>query len=902
VGREAELAGIERFLGPDARGWGLTLIGEAGIGKTRLWEAAVELARERGFVVLCARANDAEAGLPFAGLADLLDRVDLGGVAGVPSPQRQALEVALQRAEPFGSPPERFAFAAGFLSVVRSLAAGRGVVVAVDDVRWLDRPSAQALAFAARRLLAEPVRFVLSRRDGPPSELEAILERGRVDRVEVGPLSFGAIGVLLAQRLGRSLPRRVLRRVFDSSGGNPLFALELGRALLEHGVPEIGAELPLPGPLEDLFGTRVSNLGGPVRRVLLAVALSGGLRPAVLAALVGSGALEDALAEGLVVADGSGLRPSHPLLAAAVKRRSSAEERRDLHRELAREVADPTLRARHLALATSAADAELAADIAAAAVLASGRGAAEDAVELARHALRLTPPDTDDHSDRLLGLARCLFTAGDAGVSELLEGRLDALRSGAARAEASLLLAQVAIDPAQHLDRAIAESPGSPSVRARALARGALLLAIDRVERLAEAEGLAREARWTARSASGEVQRRALVALAWAHILRGHAVADLARSQAAPAAGSSLLESAIERPVAVRLAFRGQTERARSAFRCLRTMAEERGEAASAGFFHNHLCEVELRAGDANEAARLLGEFDQWTGTFEADAAVPGARLRAVLAAVQGDPQAAERHAAMVLEATESDPLWGWDHLEVLRAKGIAALFERDARHAAASLGAVWEHTVREGVDDPGAFPVAGDLVEALVYSGGAERAAVVIERLAELARAQEHPWGLATATRCAAMIALADGYDEEAATALRHAADEYRELGLWFERARSLLFLGRAQRRFKKRAGARESLEEARAAFIRLGCSGWAEQTGSELDRISGRRSADADELTASERRVVELAASGLSNKEIATQLYLSVHSIEAYLSRAYLKLGVRSRTQLAQRLADRG
>src|SRR5262249_51098209 len=153
---------------------------------------------------------------------------------------------------------------------------------------------------------------------------------------------------------------------------------------------------------------------------------------------------------------------------------------------------------------------------------------------------------------------------------------------------------------------------------------------------------------------------------------------------------------------------------------------------------------------------------------------------------------------------------------EALRASGLAALLEREPEWAISSLDAVWEHTLREGVDDPGAFPVAGDLVEALVELR-LEAANAVIGRLGALASGQQHPWGLATVKRSIAVVGLADSYDEAAAAQLAQAAAEYRALGLDFDSARALLLLGRTQRRYKKRAAARQSLEQARSAFEHL-------------------------------------------------------------------------------------
>src|SRR6516165_4901104 len=195
--------------------------------------------------------------MSFAGLADLVEGAGPAVLAGLPVPQRHALEVAVRRAEPEGAPPEPRAIAAALLGALRVAAGAGPVLVAVDDLPWLDGASAAAVAFAARRLAGHDVRFLVSRRAGRASELETALEPAGVVRVELGPLSFGAISALLAGRLGGPLPRRVARQVFEASGGNPLFAMELGRAVLERGVPELGAALPVPAVLAELFGARV---------------------------------------------------------------------------------------------------------------------------------------------------------------------------------------------------------------------------------------------------------------------------------------------------------------------------------------------------------------------------------------------------------------------------------------------------------------------------------------------------------------------------------------------------------------------------------------------------------------------------------------------------------------------
>jgi len=900
VGRGSELAEVERFLVASEAGGALVLCGEPGIGKSTLWEAGVDLARSRGFVTLCARASEAEAQLSFAGLADLLEAVDPDLLGELPAPQLHALEVALKRAPASDSPPEPFAVSAGLLGMLRLLSDRGRVLVAVDDLPWLDRASAAALAFAARRLAGHDVRYLVSRRAGQASGLEGSLKTAGVVRLEVGPLSFGAISRLLTDRLRQSLPRRLSRQLFEISQGNPLFVLELGRALTERGLPEIGAAMPVPAVLDELFGARVKALTSEVRRALLAVALSADLSREELATAIDPLAIEDAQAAGVLIVERNRVRAAHPLLAAAASAHSSSSERNELHLTLADAVSDRVLRARHLAQAASAPDAELASEVSAAAARVAALGAVREAAELARHAMRLTAPEDDAYDERLLALARYLYSAGEhPDASELLIGRIDRLASGSARSTAHLLLAEAAQTSAEeeHLARAIAESAADPGVRAQALAKRSVRLVVHRVERCEDAEQMASEALASARPAGADAERRALVGLAWARIFRGHEIDELIqRSDELSQVASDLYESSVERPAGVRLAFRAELARARAVFFQLLTAAEDRGEARSAAVLMLQLCEVELRAGDTSEVARVLEDWDQWTA-LEPELAGVRVRIEAVLAALRGEPGRAVELAGTVIEDSEATGRV-WDRLEALRALGIAALLEREPERAAASLGVVWEHTVREGVEDPGAFPVAGDLVEALVDSGELEAANGVIGRLTRLASEQEHPWGLATLKRSMAVVRLAKGYDDAAAAQLAEASADYGALGLGFESARALLYLGRVQRRAKKRAAARGFLEEARSAFGRLGCAGWADAASAELERISGRRPPAGGGLTPSEQRVAELVASGLSNKEIATQLFVSVYTVEAHLSNAYAKLGIRSRTQLAQRL----
>lgn len=901
VGREPELAMLHEFIEADRSPRALVLRGGAGIGKTTLWEAGIAAAQERRLRVLTARPSSAETQLSYAALADLLDEVEREALTGLPAPQLRALEVALLRAEPTGVPPEPRAIAAGFLNALRGLAARGPLLVAVDDVQWLDPPSADALAFASRRLGRDRVAFLLARRPGRSSALEQALERGALQRVEVGPLSLGATRRLLSERLGLSLPRQLLRRIVESTLGNPLFVLELGRILLERGAPQRSEDMPVPDAVEGLLGRRVARLPRPVRRVLLAVALSDDLR----ASQLDPDALDDAVGAGVVIVDGGRIRASHPLLAAVAKERSRPRDRRELHLELAGSAAGQESRALHLALAAQLPNEELAGTIAAAAAAATARGAAEQAVVLAEHAFRLTPAESSAHAERLLALAESLLeTADDERAAELLSSQLDALPTGSARARAYIMLAESSATLTEHenerlVERALEESEDDPVLRATVLARKSLHLAAGSVRRIADAEALALEALPASRTAGFDVEHEVLFSLASIRALRGRAIDDLIASFE----GDRLrdLFRSLDRVASIRLGFRGDVRRARAGLQQLLTLADECGQVSAYVAARMSLTDVEVRAGEWDAATALL---DEWAQSVDGEILTGPAyeRLRALVAAGRGRAEDAARWSEAAIATGEAGG-HQWHLLGALRARGIAELLAHEPERAVESLLRVWEHTRREGVDDPGVFPVAPDLVEALVELGRVDEAQAVIERLSELAELQQHPWGLATARRCGALVRLAaETYDAEAAAALAQAAADYEELGLRFDRARSLLSLGRAQRRLRKRGASRSSLEQAAAAFDEIGSPGWADETRSELARVASRPSRPAGALTPAERRVAELAAQGLSNKEIARALFVAVNTVEAHLSHAYGKLGVRSRTQLAGRLAADG
>jgi hypothetical protein len=478
VGREAELARVDDFLRDTGAGGTLVLIGEAGIGKTTLWETGLESARARGAHTLVARSPvSGEAELEFSGLIDLCERLEADDLQSVPAVQRRALEAALLRSEPPPEPVARAVVARAFFSAVRAAAEREPVVIAVDDLQWLDPASAEVLSFLSRRIAGTRIGFLCARRPGPAGVLETALARKGLVRLGVGPLSIGAVRRLLFDRLGLTLSRQRLRRIVDATGGNPLFALEIGRSLVEQGERAFDEGALLPESLEEILDERVMRLSAAVRGVLLAVALSEEARVDQLISVVGEGALDEALDARVVNLEGPRVHVSHPLLAAAAEKRSRTGERRAMHRALSEVARDEPVRVLHLAFSTSAADGELAARLAAAAEAARSRGARRQAAVLASEALRLTPSEAVERGERVLELAACLDDAGDLRrMTALLEGELISLPAGPLRARAWLHLSEGGrvrsrYDQDAYLERALAECGEDRALRAHLRAK-----------------------------------------------------------------------------------------------------------------------------------------------------------------------------------------------------------------------------------------------------------------------------------------------------------------------------------------------------------------------------------------------------------------------------------------------
>jgi DNA-binding CsgD family transcriptional regulator len=894
IGRAEEFARISGAIGSGV----VAIEGEAGIGKSALWDAACADAAARGWRVLATRSAQRELHLAFTGAADLLAGAHDEVTAQLPAPQRRAL-AAMLLLEDHERPPDVRALALAFLGALRLLAADCPLLVAIDDVQWLDRESSDVLSFAMRRQIDGRLGFLLTRRTGT-----APLALTPATIVELQPLSVGATVALLQHRFHVVFPRRLLRRIHETSAGNPLFALELARSLIAAGRRlGVDEDVPLPESLNGLLAERIAAAPDEARSVLVATALEPDVRVDDVSAVVSPTAVDAALDAGLVALEAGRLRPVHPLFGPVAKAQVSRTYLRGLHRRLAACAADEEHRALHLALSVPGEDSAVAARLAAAADVARRRGAMVTAAQLAEHALRLTPVHDPARAARLVVAAERNQDAGEhRRAIDLMLPAAETLPEGQLRARAFLVLFDsepgTVDDAYRDIDTALANAVERDGLRSEILSRRAGGSAFGRVSELARARADACEALEIARECGDSVaEKRAVIALMSVEALRGSPIDELVRRYAELGGLPARAHWSVERITGLRHAWRGELERARDLFVRAHALAEGRGEEESRFILRLQLCELALRAGEWDEAASLLAEWEQeLIEPIGRGAAIW--RCKALLAAGRGDPEAAEEFSQRAFEELKRRNL-GWHRLETLRAVGLAALLRDEPERAAEHLTEIWEHLLREAVGEPGAFPVAPDLVEALVACGRIDEAGDVAAALTQIARAQSHPWALAASARARGLIALGKRDEETAWTEFADAAARFEELHFPFLRARALVGLGVAARRLRRRRDARAALEQAVVLFEELGSPGWAERARAELARVGGRTSANG--LTPTESRVAELAARGLTNRQIAAELVVSPSAVAANLTRVYAKLGVRSRTELAGRLAGK-
>jgi len=914
VGRERELEELTAFLA--AGGWprSLLLSGEAGMGKTTLWRAAVERAEGEGHAVLGTRPLEAEAKLAYAGVGDLLADSH-AAIEELPAPQAHALRAALMLEAPVSGAVDERGVALGFFGVVRALARDRPVLVAVDDVQWLDRPSARVLAFAARRLTAERVAFLLALRSETRVELEYAPEQvfPGCSELQVRPLALEEVHALLRERLGVVLPRPTLLAVHETARGNPFFALELARAVGERVDARHPGEAPsVPATLRELIGARVSALPEETRAVLVAAAALANPTLELVGAATGldaAAALGPAVEDDIVAVASGRIRFAHPLLAAAAYGGAEPGPRRDIHAALAAFVGDAEERARHLALAAEGPDAEVAAALDEAARLARARGAPVAAAELLEEARALTPPHlAAEARRRSVEAATHHFEAGDARRARvLLDEAVPELPAGAERARALIVLARVrSYDDdiraaVELLKSAVAEASAEPLVQG--LAHEILSGIFFRLrERFPEAVEHAR----AATAIALEYKDPALLAGALGSLVLAEAALGLERARStlgeANAVGASGRGSRVmggsEFQVAVVQMWWEELEVAKESFERMHARAEGMGDESSVPYLRVLLAQTECLRGRFDDAAAHADEGAVRAEQVGQETLVAYAlALRALADAYRGDEESARSIAGRALElagTTSGRPAEQF----ATAALGLLELsLERDAA-AVEVLAPLVAFARQQEMREPGLTRFVPDLVEALIALGRLDEAEDHLGWFEDNAERLRRPSGQGAAARCRGFLAAARGDLAGALAAFEQALAHNNRAPLPFDRARTLLALGAAKRRAKERRVARTALEEARGVFGTLGARIWEQRAAAELARIGGR-APSSGELTPVERRVAELVAAGRTNREVATALFLSTRTVEGHLSRVYGKLGVRSRVELARKLA---
>ena len=889
VGRKDELGRVRAWLALLREGpAGLVVTGEPGIGKTTLWTAAVAAASENGARVMVTRPVEAELPLGYAGLGDLLGGVAASILDDLPEPQAVALSAALSLGvhREAGDP---LLVGRATLGALRLLARTSSVVLAIDDVQWLDPPSARALAFAGRRLLDAPIGFALTVRAGhdEPLGLAAALG-GRFMEASLEGLSLGAMSHLLRSQVDPMIPRRMLLHVHERSRGNPFYGIQLARA-------DQGA---LPSSLKDLV-RRSLDVMPP--SAVAAVELVAVLGPSPIASFVDLVGLDAAVTAAILVEDAGEIRFAHPLLAAGAYERIPPGRRRALHRQAAEINGSIEARARHLALAATGPDELRAAPLELAARAAAERGAVETAVDLATHAVSLTPPGNREARDRrTMDKADYLVLAADEqAAKQLVDELLGGDATGKIRIRALVRRALMETRPESavaRLEQAVAEPNDDPALAATTLAqlawqRGAWLGDLEpaireAVESLELAEEIGDETTLVAAlSTLGLVLSLAGRSGAADHLRRAVEIIDRAPTAAGDQTPRVVL--AHER------SWRGENDAAELLLSDERRRAEQRGDEGLLMRLNVFGAVFATRRGRWDEAERLLDEAltdarDYWR--------MLALTNRAILRGRRGD-RAAVADAAEVTAALALVP----DPIFLAAAAFAVGLIDlangrvSDAAERMARLPELSDRSGARGAEDAVLIP---ETVAVLVEANRIELAEALTRQL-ERRHVQLEPWGTAAEALCRGLLTLAAGDAPAALELLTKARAGFDALGAPWEHGQALVAEGKALRRLGRRREAAASFERALAIFTNLGAGPALERAADELRRARPRPRSD-DALTTAESRVAALVASGQTNREAAARLFTTVATVEAHLTRIYSKLGIRSRTELSGRVSD--
>ena len=896
VGRGLELAAVVRWFDADVPAT-MVIDGPAGLGKTTLWAAAVAAIRERGAHVISTSPTEAEWGMSYSGLADLLAD-ELPALRGALSrPQGRALAVAMRLEEPGDGGADETAVARGFLAALQAAGRSHGsVLVAVDDFRWLDAPSLTALGYAARRLGPEDrVRILTTHRTGAARPAGFADGEGAA-HLRLESMSVGSIHRIIRLRTGVSLSRPQLLEIHQAALGNPLHALELARTVAAGGRIETGS-------VAALFAARVAALPSSARDSLILLAASADRSLGRLDAASGtdfSTAAAAAVADGLVVIGSGQAVPVHPLVALVAYEGASDATRQAAHRALAETATDDEERALHLGRSLDRSDPAAADVIEQAARGALARGVRAPAARLFESSARLTPAgQVVDRARRLLAASAAWFDSGDtARVEATLAPLIEELPPGLQRCEARWRLGKALDEAGRWRDAtrlwqdALDESDdlGLRSQVMCSLAITALYTdTLDRAVALAT-DGVAE----AERSGDQRSLGRALAVRAFLGALQGDEGyrATIDRALAIEAAldeplgewSPSVLAGECARHV-------GDTAAALRHYHAALDRATTAGDANVEQWAAFGLAWTEIVAGDVRSAAEhadLVLDIADQTGVM----GIPARTLRAHVEAWLGDLAAARTLVGeAIARATATDEathrFGGLAVLGVIEgfagdpAAGARAL--REARTLAGQLGLVHGWALRVFLQEAELAAAAGDPGQAA-------------DALAAFDSAIKGPppaWTVPLRRRAVAADDAARGDLAAAAAELEAAAADPASLEP--DRGRALLALGSVLRRQRELRRARAALDEAAETFHRLGTPPWIEAARAELARLPGRRQEAANALTNAEAAIAALVAEGRTNREVASELVLSVKTIEVTLTRVYEKLGVRSRAELA-------
>ncbi|ADD43083.1 ATP-binding protein [Stackebrandtia nassauensis] len=905
IGRKTELNRLRRLAAEsrDGRGNAIVVRGGPGIGKSALLD---ELAGAVTDVrVLRVTGLETEAELPFAALHLLLRPVS-GLVGELPDPQRDALRAAFGQGG--GVDADRFLVGLAVLTLLADLAEERPVLCLVDDAQWLDRASADALVFAARRLDADRITMVLAVRDDAENAALAGLTELRLDGLDE------AQSHALLSQVADDLVAEVRERLVVEAQGNPLALIEFTRALSPE--QRAGRLDPLPlaatatvGRLEESLRAAVRSLPQAARQLLVFAATEGtGNLGVVLRAAAGADVSDLVPAERarLVHVSEHRLEFRHPLVKAAAYREAPLAERIEAHRALAAvldDEADADRRAWHLSAAALGPDEELGEVLRLAGQRARRRGSHASAVTAYERAAQLTV-ERERRAGRLTAAAESAVVAGQLRRARAVMERARRLTTDPA-AVARLAVIQATVDselggvsaPARTLlDAVPAITADAPNQAANMLAQAAnsAWFAGDHASLRASAELLTTlEPRLDAalvpivRTVSG------MERLVAGDVKTG---LDLLRAALAPSVASARSVAHEEESVAATFAvfaalMSGNTDAACELASAWVTDCRRRGRIGSLPHALQLLTQAQLLSGRHLQAAAAGAEA--WR--IAEDTGQSG-RLRylggilAWLSAIRGDDAEcvtlAERAEGAVRERNGS----GWGEcalglLDLVRGRP-AALVER--------MGRIMDGPLRHTVIVTIAIP---DFVEAAVRLGEPRLADGAFARFEAWAVASAQPWALAMVERCRALLEP----DVEAEDRFRAALAHHVHGGRCFEHARTRLLYGEWLRRRRRRADAREQLSAAAHQLADLGAIPWAERARSELAATGGTLAPHQDSplgtLTRRELDVVRLAATGATNRQIAAQLFLSPRTVGYHLYKAYPKLGVTTRAELAER-----